>query len=485
MARLRFITVGNDLASRTLAVLAGLAIGFGCCQAAHGQGKVIIVNTAPASGTSYDRRYAQIEPTKVNLPQQQIDARGHQDILRTLVAEQGFAMRPFPRGKKGLSLVANGKLSPSGEGYINQITEQGLSVKPGDRVVLSNIRIDKEKMIFDINGGPDHKHEFLRHIQIGMGGPDMTNPVVQDGGQEPTGSRITLSFSKYVPDVTPAQVKALLAPLISFDMKTPVQAYTDTLPPRLKEAILNHRVMVGMSTDMVLFALGQPESKSREIEGQMPFEEWIYGHPPQDVQFVRVNGNRVIRVEVAKLGQPLEVFTKDEVEGLMTTDGKPVLADATQHDTRTVKMGDVHRNPDTQSADAPPTLRAPGEKLPTIDDAGRQDPTINREGAMKPVVFPKDTTKDPARTVPAHPAPANPDEAADSGKDPSKDSGKDSSKDSSKDTGKDSAKPDSAKPASTDTPDKSGDKPQAAPAQPSTTPPSSNFYPGKPQPAVL
>jgi hypothetical protein len=466
MALLRLTTHCGSVVKR-LAVPGTLALLIGISQAASAQ-KVIIVNSAPAAGSgSIDRRYAQIEPTKVDLPKQPIDARGHQDILRILVAEQGFAMRPLPRGKKGLTLAANGKLSPAGESYVSQVTEQGLSVKPGDRVVLSNIRIDKEKLVFDINGGPDHKHDFLRHIQVGMGGPNMTNPVVQDDGQEPTGSRITLAFSKYVPDVTPAQVKALLAPLISFDMKTPVQAYTDTLPPALKRAILDHKVMVGMSTDMVLFAMGQPESKSREVEGQMPFEEWIYGHPPQDVQFVRVNGNRVIRVEVAKLGQPLEVFTKDEVEAMMTTDGKPVLAPA----VHTVQMGDVHRDPNTQSAAAPPTLRAPGEKLP--DDKDPNTPgTLNREGPMQPVIFPKDTTKDPARTVDAHPEAAKPDadkKTADS-TDPAK---------------KDAAKSDAGKPAAGSDADKSPAKPQAAPTQPPPTPPASNFYPETPLPTVL
>ena len=44
-------------------------------------------------------------------------------VQRTLVAEQGFAMRPFPKGKKGLTLVANGKLSPTGDGYVTAVTE--------------------------------------------------------------------------------------------------------------------------------------------------------------------------------------------------------------------------------------------------------------------------------------------------------------------------------------------------------------------------
>jgi hypothetical protein len=455
--------------SNFVALPASLILALACTAPAFSQ--AITISSKPIETT--DRRYAQIEPTKVDLPKQPIDARGHQDILRTLVAEQGFAMRPLPRGKKGLLLAANGKLTPTGGNYLSQITEFGLSVKPGDRVVLSNVRIDKERIVFDINNGPDHKHEFMRHIQIGMGGPNMSTPIVQDEGDEPTGARITLTFSKFVPDVTPAQIKALLAPLISFDMKTPVQAYTDTLPPALKEAILNHRVLVGMSTDMVLFAMGPPEAKSREMDGQMPFEEWIYGHPPQDVNFVRVNGNRVIRVEIAKLGQPLEVFTKDEVEGLMTTDGHPVLAQT--RETRPIQLGDVHRDPDTQAPAPPPTLRAPGEKLPTDQTtAGSStDPSLNREGAMKPVIFPKDTSNDPARTVPAHPSSSQPSTPPDA----SKPSGTTSS-----------TATDPAKSAKTDSPDSNSDKSKskpdpAPPAQPST-PPSSNFYPGNPQPAA-
>jgi hypothetical protein len=371
-------------------------------------------------------------------------------------------MRPFPRGKKGITLTANGPLSPSGEAYLTLVTDKGLSVKPGERAVLSNIRIERDKIVFDINGGPDHKHEFLRHIQVGVGGPGELNDTVQDD-QEPTGSRITLAFSKYVPDLTPVQLKALLAPLISFDVKSPAQAYTDTLPPKLKEAILNHHVMVGMNTDMVLIAMGPPEAKSREMEGQMPFEEWIYGHPPQDVNFVRVNGNRVIRVEVAKLGQPLQVFVSDEVTGMLMTDGRPVVADATK-DKHTIQLGDVHRDSDTQAPSAPPSLRQPGEKLP--QDSPDTDPSLNREGAMKPVVFPKDTTKDPARTVPAHSKPVAP-----------------ADEDGAPANATDKTISPAAAPA-TDALDNVAPavKPDPAPVTPA--PPKSNFYTDSPRPAL-
>jgi hypothetical protein len=193
------------------------------------------------------------------------------------------------------------------------------------------------------------------------------------------GARLTLDFKGHVPELTGPEVKALLAPLISFDVKTPIQAFTDTLPPKLKDAILGHHVLVGMSTDMVLFAKGQPEHKSREMEGQMPFEEWIYGKPPQEVDFVRINGNRVIRVEVAKMGESPVIFTNNEVEGLMRTDGTPL--ETARSNTRTIAEGDAERNPDTQAPAAPPSLRNPGETLP--------DDSTKDHGVMRPVQFPK------------------------------------------------------------------------------------------------
>jgi hypothetical protein len=205
-------------------------------------------------------------------------------------------------------------------------------------------------------------------------------PAVQDNEADPLGARVTLTFKGPVPDLTSKDVKALLSPLISFDVKTPVQAFTDTLPPKLKDAILNHQVMVGMSTDMVLFAKGQPEAKSREMDGQMPFEEWIYGKPPQTVEFVRVNGNRVIQVEIAKMGEKPVIFTKDEVEGLMRTDGTPLEP---EKQPRLAKNGDVVRDPNTQEAAPPPSLKRPGETLPVDDDKDSQ-----RVGDMRPVRFP-------------------------------------------------------------------------------------------------
>ena len=347
----------------------------------------------PGQAGTVDRRYAQIQPTKIDLPKNELDAKTRYELERFLEADQGFAMRPFPKGHRGLTLVANGKLDPAGEAYLSMVTANGISAKPGDRLVITDVKIDRSKMVFDLNGGPDPRHRFLRHIQIGAG-PDL-NSVVPDDGQEPVGSRLTLTFKDHIPELTGKQVEALLAPLISFEVKTPIQAFTDTLPPKLKEAILDHHVLVGMSTDMVLFAKGQPQSKIREMEGQMPFEEWIYGKPPSDVEFVRINGNRVIRVEIAAVGKEPVIFTRDEVEGMMRTDGTPLTPETA--DAHTIQLGDVQRNPDTQAPTAPPSLRKPGESIPADDSKD------SRVGVMKPVQFPKQSPDDEPNARPNGP----------------------------------------------------------------------------------
>ncbi len=101
---------------------------------------------------------------------------------------------------------------------------------------------------------------------------------------------------------------------------------------------------------------------------------------------------------MAKIGETPQIFTKDEVEGLMRTDGTP-LAPSTS--TRTVAMGDVVRDPNTQAPAAPPSLRKDGEALP-------QDSHQGAPGAMRPVQFPKQKPDDQpdATDLPRDPKPA-------------------------------------------------------------------------------
>jgi hypothetical protein len=311
--------------------------------------------------THIEQHYTQFSPTNIKLSSEPLTTISREQLVRFMQAEQGFAMRPLPIGT--LELAANGPMTPGGEKYIDELHTKGISVKPGDRVVVTDIKFHENTIVLDLNNGPEHKHKYLRHISIGMD-PTASNPIVQDSGAPPTGSRITLVFPKRVPDLTGEQVEALLRPMIDFGVKSPSEAYAESLPDFLHKAIIEHRVLVGMDREMVIYAKGQPIRKIREQENGKPFEIWIYGEAPDPVEFVRFVDNYVARVDLAKVGEPMTVRTENEMGDFWGN--QPVVA-ANQHE---VKLGDQTAADVTEenAPKAPPTLRQPGEKLPTDNE---------------------------------------------------------------------------------------------------------------------
>ncbi|MFP5227991.1 MAG: hypothetical protein ACLGXA_10200 [Acidobacteriota bacterium] len=317
-----------------------------------------------------EKHYTEFPPTHVRYPAQPITQLGRQELIRFMQSEQGFAMRPLPIAN--LDLHANGHMDPSGDKYINLLHQKGIAAKPGERVVVTDIRIRDKSIELDLNGGFQHKHRFLRHISIGMDPVD-TTPIVADDGQDPSGTRLTLEFEERVPNLNGQQLQALLRPMIDFGVKSPAEAYAETLPDFLRSAIEQHRVLVGMNRDMVIYALGQPLHKERETgEDGKQLEIWVYGEAPQPVQFVRFEGTYVTRVELAKVGEPLVVRNENEMGTYWGT--QPVVA----ANERQVELGDESQK-DRDAESAPrqaPTLRKPGEQLPQDNDKNNPVPTM-------------------------------------------------------------------------------------------------------------
>ncbi|HEX3660564.1 MAG TPA: hypothetical protein VHU89_03995 [Acidobacteriaceae bacterium] len=344
-----------------------------------------------------EKRYSEFSPTHVRISTEPMTRLTREELIRFMEREQGFAMRPLPIAV--LALRANGAMDPAGEKYIDMLHSRGISAKPGDRVVVTNIQIDRDSILLDLNGGPFHKHRFMRHISIGMD-PYNTVPMGgQDDGQQPSGTRMKIEFGKQVPDLTGEQLEELLKPMIDFGVKSPAEAYAETLPDFLAAAIKQHRVLVGMDHDMVTYAKGMPIRKVRETDAQgRPFETWIYGEAPQPVEFVRFIGSYVARVEIAKVGEPILVHASNEMGDYWGN--QPVVA-TNQHE---IQLGDRTGQEQTEESKprAAPTLRQPGDPAPT-DDKNNPRPV------MAPVHFPTDQQRpgDPGYTptVSAHPAP--------------------------------------------------------------------------------
>lgn len=337
------------------------------------------------------QHYSHFQPTQVQLPAEPMTTVGREQLIRFLQSEQGFAMRPLPVAV--LTLHANGDMEPNGDKYIDQLHTKGVAATPGQRVQITDIKIHGDRIILDLNNGPYHKHRFMRHISISMDPYDdptaMTDPA-------PTGTRIVLVFPSRLPDVTGEQVEQLLRPMIDFGAKSPAEAYAETLPDFLRKAIDEHRVLVGMDHEMVLYAKGQPDKKDREQAGGKPIEIWIYGEAPDPVEFVRFDGSFVSRVEIAKVGEPVAVQSANQMGDYWGA--QPPAAAPNVH---TISLGDRTAQDAAQenAPAAPPTLRKPGEKLPS-DNTETQ--------VMHPVKFPPGMQRpgDPGYTPPASGAPA-------------------------------------------------------------------------------
>lgn len=266
------------------------------------------------------------------------------DLIRAFDTELVYIRAPFPMGKRGLTLK-DGVVTPNGQELQTLMAMWGPAVKPGDQARISAISIKSDRIHFEINGGPIKKQKWYQRIEVGgMGG---TAPIApSDANANPRGTFVDLVFDHYVPDLGPSELKQLLRPVFDFDAKSPLEAYLETVPPKVKDAIKNHQVLVGMNREMVTYAKGRPPKKIREKDGDTEYEDWIYGEPPQDVDFVRLVGDEVVRVETMKVDGQKIVRTLKEVD----TGLKPTLAE-----------NSAEAQPRPANA---PSLRRPGEELP-------------------------------------------------------------------------------------------------------------------------
>ncbi len=233
------------------------------------------------------------------------------EVIRDFETQLVYARTAFPMGTKGLQLK-DGVLTPNGEQLRTALVIWGPAVKPGDPARISLVQIKDDHIHFEINGGPVHRKKWYQHIQVsGAGG---TAQAPQDDPQNnPHGSFVNLYFDKYVPEMTAQQLRKMLYPVLDFNAPNKEQAYLDTLPPKVKEAIQAHHVLVGMNQEMVIHAKGKAPKKVRERDGETVYEEWIYGELPADVDFVRIVGDEVVRVETMKVDGQKIVRTEKEV----------------------------------------------------------------------------------------------------------------------------------------------------------------------------
>ena len=220
-------------------------------------------------------------------------------LIRDLSSEYANAKIAIPRSKKPLEFNADGTFNKM-QWHDDALT-MGQAARLGDKLQITRVTLEGDHMILEINGGLKSGDKWYKHVQIGMGGMGGTGGPVASGDPNQqagtTGTYIDLNFHKPMENLTSAEVKKILAPVLDFDKRSAVELYAETLSPEMKQAIAEKRVLVGMDRDEVLLVLGHPDHKYRETKDGVDSEDWIFGTPPGKVTFVTFNGSKVVKVK--------------------------------------------------------------------------------------------------------------------------------------------------------------------------------------------
>jgi hypothetical protein len=268
-----------------------------------------------ASAPSFSNEEISLFPTTVNSDPQSPPAaqRGSKkaslqessklDLIRYVSGEFAKAAKSLPAGKEGFLLYAEKPVNP--DLLERAVQTHGAAVHAGEQVQITKLEFRDHTIIVDVNGGGRGKKRFLDHIQIGMSGaPTMrSTSEAQDVGppgmQPGTGSTLFVEFNKTIPDLSPDELKQLLAPFLDFAKQRSASVHwIDTLPPDIKKAIQERIAKVGMDREMVVAAIGKPGHKVRERDPQgNEIEDWIYGTPPDRTVFIRFTGEKVTSIK--------------------------------------------------------------------------------------------------------------------------------------------------------------------------------------------
>lgn len=221
------------------------------------------------------------------------------ELIRGLSAEYATVKVMLPRSKKALDYDLGGKSHK--EQWDEAAKERGPAARAGDLIQITKVDIDNDKITLEINGGLKSGAKWYDHVQVGMGGGgggQQRGP----SGQSTLGTTLVVRFAKGVPAVDSAEMKKLLKPLFDFDKQTATEAYVDSLPPEVKKAVIERRVIEGMDKDQVILAIGKPRLKSRESKDGDETEDWVYGQAPGKITFLTFKSGSVVKIRESYAG---------------------------------------------------------------------------------------------------------------------------------------------------------------------------------------
>ena len=217
-------------------------------------------------------------------------------LIRGVGSENAKLVHSLPAGKHGFILSPGKPLDM--QHLKDALRLWGTAAGQGDTIQITGLEFRTKQIRVQINGGGKKHFNWRQHIQFGMGNLS-SDPPPDTGPRQPLGGVLILDYGRPLPDMTPDDLKRDLGVMLDFSKQQSAAVnWIDTIPPKFKQAITDHKAMVGMDEDMVIAAVGRPDHKVRQREPDgIETEDWIYGTPPAKTVFVTFAGDNVIRVK--------------------------------------------------------------------------------------------------------------------------------------------------------------------------------------------
>ena len=194
-------------------------------------------------------------------------------VLASMIATEGAARIPMPLGKTGVELTSAGLLNT--EKLQKEISDNGQAIVPGNIVSITAVDFHDKSIEFELEGGGTVKKGFLSNVQLSVGGVSNQQPTREEKAK---GSKITLLFDdKIRPDLTVEELKDLLNPVLDFTKQSVAGVGIEALPPEFQEAVKAREARIGMDSNTVLLAMGQPNRRITERNDKgVEQEDWVY-----------------------------------------------------------------------------------------------------------------------------------------------------------------------------------------------------------------
>jgi hypothetical protein len=236
------------------------------------------------------------------------------ELTRGLMAEYANAKVLLPRSKKALEFDATTETFDK-KAWTLIAKENGPAARTGDTVQITRIDLEADRIVLQLNGGYKGGRHWYDSVQMGggMGGGGNTVPINPNSDvNAPGGTSLAIVFHKPLEPIKAAAIKKMLAAVLDFDRHSVTEVYSQTLPPEVQKAIQDKHVIVGMTREQVLMAMGRPVYHPREVKDGMELEDWIYGQAPGKITFITFNGDKVIKVkdDYAGLGTQVDPIKK-------------------------------------------------------------------------------------------------------------------------------------------------------------------------------